>query len=316
MRIRAVHLDGSILFEKEVEKFPVTIGRSNLNDLVVPDSSVSGNHLLINRSKDGIEVRDVGSTNGSRLNGKPLEMANICLPSKVQIGFNVTLVFEESLSKKSVVGGKAGRAGHHGIVNRLWNDLEEVRWRSIWIAVGLSIVVLAFLNAFIFGGSIVDQLGQAFGSLLLLGPVAFLLSFLSGIPRWLVRRVFFFKSYYIMIAALSTLSAFSSHFVDPFKISSSLALIASLIFSGLIVAISLLLFIRTFFTRRSAENTWAVGLFIVVFAILSFIGKNPLDRSGAFQMVFESANPYLGRAVAGRPVSPQEFANDLLKRNR
>jgi pSer/pThr/pTyr-binding forkhead associated (FHA) protein len=61
---------GEIHFEFEQAR--VMIGRSAGADVRLPDRSVSDSHATIERDGDTYSVRDEGSTNGTRVNGKPL----------------------------------------------------------------------------------------------------------------------------------------------------------------------------------------------------------------------------------------------------
>lgn len=59
------------------ERFPVgnpfTIGRLPGGSLVLGDENVSRNHAVIERSPSGWIVRDLGSTNGTMVNGTPIQ---------------------------------------------------------------------------------------------------------------------------------------------------------------------------------------------------------------------------------------------------
>ena len=47
-----------------------TIGRSSSSDVVVADASVSGHHARLVPHGDGFAIRDLGSTNGTKVNGE------------------------------------------------------------------------------------------------------------------------------------------------------------------------------------------------------------------------------------------------------
>jgi pSer/pThr/pTyr-binding forkhead associated (FHA) protein len=49
------------------------IGRRAENDVVLVYPSISGTHAEIVRTDDGFELRDLGSTNGTRLNGNRIQ---------------------------------------------------------------------------------------------------------------------------------------------------------------------------------------------------------------------------------------------------
>lgn len=50
----------------------VAVGRSSKNDIVVDDPLVSRKHLVFERLAAGWSVHDLGSTNGTLVNGEPL----------------------------------------------------------------------------------------------------------------------------------------------------------------------------------------------------------------------------------------------------
>ena len=51
---------------------PVVIGRSPGADIVIGDDFVSARHARVTPAGDGAVVEDLGSTNGTLLNGRPL----------------------------------------------------------------------------------------------------------------------------------------------------------------------------------------------------------------------------------------------------
>src|SRR5215207_1506280 len=60
--------DGSQL-DHELTEVAITIGRTSDNTLEVNDPSVSSHHARIAPGGDGYILTDIGSTNGTRLNG-------------------------------------------------------------------------------------------------------------------------------------------------------------------------------------------------------------------------------------------------------
>jgi serine phosphatase RsbU (regulator of sigma subunit)/pSer/pThr/pTyr-binding forkhead associated (FHA) protein len=62
------------------ERYPLSrpstvIGRSRQSDIVLPDPSLSRRHAEIEHQQDGFYLRDLGSTNGTRLNGMAVTQA-------------------------------------------------------------------------------------------------------------------------------------------------------------------------------------------------------------------------------------------------
>ena len=62
------------------------IGRRNDCDLWIPLASVSKRHCQLNYSKGVLKLRDLGSRNGTILNGKPVDEAVVKAGDSIKIG--------------------------------------------------------------------------------------------------------------------------------------------------------------------------------------------------------------------------------------
>jgi pSer/pThr/pTyr-binding forkhead associated (FHA) protein len=72
-----------------------TIGRSRECDIVVDDPGVSRRHVAVRGGPDGWVVEDLGSTNGSAVNGVALEGARVLASGdQIELG-STTLRFDE-----------------------------------------------------------------------------------------------------------------------------------------------------------------------------------------------------------------------------
>lgn len=69
----------------------VTLGRSRDCDVVVDDSGVSRHHAELRPSAEGWVLRDLGSTNGTRLNGRELRGAAVLRPGD-EIGLGASVI--------------------------------------------------------------------------------------------------------------------------------------------------------------------------------------------------------------------------------
>ena len=67
-----ISLGGSVLREFEIDQDRITIGRRPSNDIVLDDSTVSGNHAAV-LNLQNVYIEDLRSTNGTLLNGKPVQ---------------------------------------------------------------------------------------------------------------------------------------------------------------------------------------------------------------------------------------------------
>ena len=55
-----------------VESLPAELGRSPEADIVLADDSVSRHHAVLRGDRDGLEVEDLGSSNGTAINGNAM----------------------------------------------------------------------------------------------------------------------------------------------------------------------------------------------------------------------------------------------------
>jgi len=74
---------------------PVTLGRLPECDIVLNDPNVSRRHAEFRRTADGVVVTDLGSTNGTRVNGVPVREQQLVSGDEITVG-STTVVFELS----------------------------------------------------------------------------------------------------------------------------------------------------------------------------------------------------------------------------
>ena len=79
----------------------IKVGMRETNDLVLPDKTVSRNHLEIEYESDSFLLRDLGSTNGSFLNGSKVKEAYLSPGDLIKIG-NTNLEFVAFDEKVSI----------------------------------------------------------------------------------------------------------------------------------------------------------------------------------------------------------------------
>ncbi|MFO1500532.1 MAG: FHA domain-containing protein [Verrucomicrobiota bacterium] len=78
------------------------IGRSAENDFQIPDPSVSGVHCEIVYSDTGIDVRDLGSTNGTYIDGARISQGRLQFGQVLQVG-NIEMRLEDLAELASAV---------------------------------------------------------------------------------------------------------------------------------------------------------------------------------------------------------------------
>ncbi|HEY1103108.1 MAG TPA: FHA domain-containing protein [Burkholderiaceae bacterium] len=88
-----VSLDGVVVREVPLQKSRTTVGRRPYNDIVIDNLAVSGEHAVFLVEGDGIFVEDLGSTNGTHVNGKAIHKELLHSHDTVEIGkFRIRLV--------------------------------------------------------------------------------------------------------------------------------------------------------------------------------------------------------------------------------
>ncbi|WP_052572937.1 FHA domain-containing protein [Haloferula sp. BvORR071] len=82
----------------QLDRMKVNIGRGSENDIVIDDGSASVRHAVMERIDGGYQLRDLGSTNGIKLDGERHEVIPLRHGLTVKVGdvaFDFTLTEEE-----------------------------------------------------------------------------------------------------------------------------------------------------------------------------------------------------------------------------
>jgi hypothetical protein len=88
-------LDGAILREYHIDKDSISIGRKHGNDIQLNDLTVSGRHSLITVMGENTYVDDLGSTNGTLLNGARVAKSLLKHGDLIQVGNYQFTYFED-----------------------------------------------------------------------------------------------------------------------------------------------------------------------------------------------------------------------------
>lgn len=88
-------LDGAILKEYPINQESISIGRSRGNDIQINDKTISGRHALINTLGGETFVEDLGSTNGTLVDGKHISKILLMHGDVIQTGMHQLTYFSE-----------------------------------------------------------------------------------------------------------------------------------------------------------------------------------------------------------------------------
>lgn len=79
-------LDGAVIREYPIDRDSISIGRKHGNDIQLNDLTVSGRHALIVTMGEHVYVDDLGSTNGTLLNGSRITKTLLKQNDVIQVG--------------------------------------------------------------------------------------------------------------------------------------------------------------------------------------------------------------------------------------
>jgi len=79
-------LDGAVIREYSIDKDSISIGRKHGNDIQLNDLTISGRHSLITTVGENVFIDDLGSTNGSLLNGARIAKSKLVHSDVIQVG--------------------------------------------------------------------------------------------------------------------------------------------------------------------------------------------------------------------------------------
>ena len=91
-----VSIDGVVIKEVPFTKERTTVGRRPYNDVVIDNLAVSGEHAVFLMNGDDVEVEDLGSTNGTYVNGKAIKRQPLRNGDTVELGkYKIRFLHEE-----------------------------------------------------------------------------------------------------------------------------------------------------------------------------------------------------------------------------
>lgn len=116
-------LEDGTEIETELDSDVITIGRHTDSIVELPSSSVSSHHATIKRRKDSFYVQDLGTTNGTKLNGVEVEEAKLEDGDQLCFGDIPAVVHLKSAADKKEIAAAAAAAA--AIAKRETSEVDE-----------------------------------------------------------------------------------------------------------------------------------------------------------------------------------------------
>ncbi len=101
------------------------IGRNPKNHLVLSDASVSAFHAEVERHPEGLQVRDLGSTNGTFINGHKIQSSIIPIDSEIQVGQTRLRFFLEKRMSPRIGFGFGRLIGQSPKMNTVYQMIQK-----------------------------------------------------------------------------------------------------------------------------------------------------------------------------------------------
>ena len=94
-----VSIDGVVVKEYQLIKDRSTIGRRPYNDVVIDNLAVSGEHAVVQMVDGRAVLEDLGSTNGTYVNGKAIKKQELAHDDTIEVGkYKVKFVDGDTMS--------------------------------------------------------------------------------------------------------------------------------------------------------------------------------------------------------------------------
>lgn len=146
----------------------VTVGRDQSNDIALrTDMRVSRHHAALERKEDGWVVVDLGSANGTFLNGRRIESGSVGAGDRIRVG-STTLVLVPSGDVDMTVTGEESRVPARDLATVVFTDICGSTERAAqlgdraWHALLQRHHSAVRQQLRLFGGSEVDTAGDGF----------------------------------------------------------------------------------------------------------------------------------------------------------
>ena len=170
-----VAIDGVVVKEVLLTQERTTVGRRPYNDVVIDNLAVSGEHAVIVMSGDDVELQDLGSTNGTYVNGKPIKRQLLRNGDVVEMGkYQIRFLLDAPVSGYDKALAAAATQGSIGVVRVVTGPASgrEVALTKVVTTIGKPGVAVAsitrrhnsFVLAHVDGGELPRLNGAAIGS--------------------------------------------------------------------------------------------------------------------------------------------------------
>jgi pSer/pThr/pTyr-binding forkhead associated (FHA) protein len=146
LRFRGGDRDGE---EVSLTADRTTIGRTKSNTVPVKDQMVSSYHCEITREGGGYILRDLGSTNGTVVNGEPVTEVALNHGARIRVGGTSLLFVDPSMAALDASLDEADDAGEWGMMREIDASAVPRRRARLGLPIGLLVLVGAIVGGYV-----------------------------------------------------------------------------------------------------------------------------------------------------------------------
>ena len=103
----------------------ITIGRTPSNDVVIDHPTVSWQHAALTKSPSGYRLKDLGSTNGTQIDGVSITDAELKDGAEIRFGY-VTGVFRDATASTDQARGMQVSSEHDGLAHVRVSETQSI----------------------------------------------------------------------------------------------------------------------------------------------------------------------------------------------
>ena len=126
MRI-VLMIDNTVLKEYIIDQNEIILGRDTSSDICIDDIAVSRQHARIAKGLDDYFVEDVGSINGTFVNGHWVSKAAVETGDEISIGkYSLRVSFEDDSTTATTTAKKRSKNDEYNTYRMGRNDFEKI----------------------------------------------------------------------------------------------------------------------------------------------------------------------------------------------
>lgn len=341
IRVKIRSVAGADLGDKILDRFPVTVGRDSHCGLVITETGVSSKHAELDWDGDYLNVRDLGSRNGTSVNKEKVSQTRIELPCTLTLGNVVILDFMviegagEMVPHKPLALPKPLRRPEPVVTysappepvraevveeavviegwEMYWHMVKNQSPRPVLLAmIGLAILY-GLIHQLVFREGFWFSQGVGFGAAVASAVIAVITAAVMAVPGILFRGKYDFKPLYVQHCLGTMVLSFHVGILRPAFLMDYFGYVAQFLSIPLVAVCSVAgcyMFFFNTFSHKHEKRIMAVAMAVALLAVAAEtrnvlkVDRQELMRE-AFMGKFRTARGLAGSTTEVRAVTEE-----------